>query len=367
MHIVHTEADGGKGGQPLRIINESLGMIQHGHQVTILCPESAPLHALARDAGLTVVTMPLRRKNLHSLQQLRGWLKANRHSVDVINSHNSADTWLVALANLTLSNPVPLVRTRHASGVPRNNWTTRWLFRKACAHIVTTGEALRQQMADIGVPMAQSTSVPSGVDTQRFHPADKQQARAHCGLSQEDFWLGVVSHLRPNKGHSVLLRALAAIDNPHIKLAIVGEGPHKATLEQEIVAQGLQERVVMAGHRSDPERWFPAFDIALSPSHDMEGVPQGVLQSLASRIATIATDAGGTADAVINGQTGMLIAQRDEAALREAIVKLYEDALLRETLAQQGYDYLCSHFTRECMLESMEKVFSTAAQRSSSR
>ncbi|WP_312345315.1 glycosyltransferase family 4 protein [Leclercia sp.] len=367
MHIVHTEADGGKGGQPLRIINESLGMIQRGHQVTILCPESAPLHGLARDAGLTVVTMPLRRKNLQNLQQLRGWLKENRSSIDVINSHNSADTWLVALANLTLSNPVPLVRTRHASGVPRNNWTTRWLFRKACAHIVTTGEALRQQMADIGVPMAQSTSVPSGVDTQRFHPADKKQARAYCGLSQTDFWLGVVSHLRPNKGHSVLLRALAAIDNPQIKLAIVGEGPHKATLEQEIIDLGLQARVVMAGHRSDPERWFPAFDVALSPSHDMEGVPQGVLQSLASRIATIATDAGGTADAVIDGKTGILIAQRDETALREAIVKLYEDALLREKLAQQGYDYLCSHFTRECMLASMEKVFSNAAQRNSSR
>ena len=68
MHIVHTEADGGKGGQPLRIINESLGMIQRGHQVTLLCPETAPLHALARNAGLTVVTMPLKRKNLKNLQ-----------------------------------------------------------------------------------------------------------------------------------------------------------------------------------------------------------------------------------------------------------------------------------------------------------
>jgi glycosyltransferase involved in cell wall biosynthesis len=273
----------------------------------------------------------------------------------------------VALANLTLSNPVPLVRTRHASGVPRNNWTTRWLFRKACAHIVTTGEALRHQVANIGVPMSQSTSVPSGVDTQRFHPADKHDARVHCGLSQEDFWLGVVSHLRPNKGHSVLLRALAKIDNPHIKLAIVGEGPHKATLEQEIVGLELQQRVVMAGHQSDPERWFPAFDIALSPSHDMEGVPQGVLQSLASRIATIATDAGGTGDAVIDGQTGILVAQRDENALHDAIVKLYDDADLREKLAQQGYDYLSTHFTRECMLDAMEKVFSEAAQRSRSR
>ncbi|MDU7100035.1 MAG: glycosyltransferase, partial [Enterobacter sp.] len=253
------------------------------------------------------------------------------------------------------------------SGVPRNNWTTRWLFRTACAHIVTTGEALRHQVANIGVPMSQSTSVPSGVDTQRFHPGDKHQARVHCGLSQGDFWLGVVSHLRPNKGHSVLLRALAKIANPHIKLAIVGEGPHKATLEQEIIALGLQQRVVMAGHQSDPERWFPAFDIALSPSHDMEGVPQGVLQSLATRIATIATDAGGTGDAVINGQTGVLVAQRDENALHDAIMKLYDDSALRETLAQQGYDYLSTHFTRECMLDAMEKVFSDAAQRSKSR
>ena len=96
MHIVHTEADGGKGGQPLRIINESLGMIQRGHQVTLLCPETAPLHALARNAGLPVVTMPLKRKNLKNLQVLRRWMKDNRHSIDVINSHNSADTWLVA-------------------------------------------------------------------------------------------------------------------------------------------------------------------------------------------------------------------------------------------------------------------------------
>lgn len=367
MHIVHTEADGGKGGQPLRIINESLGMLERGHQVTILCPETAPLHQMASDAGLTVVTMPLKRKNIANLLALRRWLRANRDSIDVINSHNSADTWLVVLANLTLSRPVPLVRTRHASGTPRNNWTTRWLFRRACAHIVSTGEALRYQMVDIGVPLEQTTSVPSGVDTRRFHPADKTAARELCGLAQDALWLGVVSHLRPNKGHSVLLKALAQINDPAIKLAIVGEGPHRATLEQEIVQLGLQDRVVMAGHQSKPSQWFPAFDIALSPSHDMEGVPQGVLQSLACRIATIATDAGGTADAIINERTGLLVAQRDAEALRGAIVRLAGDAALRDTLAQQGYDYLCAHLTRECMLAAMEKVFADAAQHTRSR
>ena len=360
MHIVHTEADGGKGGQPLRIINESLGMVQRGHQITLLCPEEAPLNDLARQAGLTVVNLPLKRKNLPNLLALRRWLKTN--DVDVINSHNSADTWLVALANQLLRRPVPLVRTRHASGKPRNNRGTRWLFGTACTHVVTTGEALRYQLVEIGVPLTHSTSVPSGVDTSRFAPGDKTAARRHCGLAQEDFWLGVVSHLRPNKGHSVLLRALAKINNPRVKLAIVGEGPHRETLEQEIIDLGLDARVVMAGHRSDPERWFPAFDIALSPSHDMEGVPQGVLQSLASRVATIATDAGGTADAVKDNETGLLVPQRDADALTRAITRLYEDSELRVRLAQQGYDFLCGHFTRDCMLDAMEKVFTDACR-----
>lgn len=92
MHIVHTEADGGKGGQPLRIINESLGMVARGHTVTILCPESAPLHQMAQAAGLTVVTMPLKRKNLSNLMRLRRWLLEQGNNIDVINSHNSADT-----------------------------------------------------------------------------------------------------------------------------------------------------------------------------------------------------------------------------------------------------------------------------------
>ncbi|EOC3071214.1 glycosyltransferase family 4 protein [Cronobacter malonaticus] len=366
MHIVHTEADGGKGGQPLRIINESLGMQARGHQVTIVCPEEVPLNTLARDAGLTVVNLPVGRKKIPNLLRLRAWLKHEAGHIDVINSHNSVDTWLVALASATLRNPPPLVRTRHASGKPRNNRGTRWLFGTACAHVVTTGEALRHQLEEIGVPLSHSTSVPSGVDTARFKPGDKHAARQDCGLSEDDFWLGVVSHLRPNKGHSVLLQALAQIDNPRIRLAIVGEGPHRAALEQEIAALGLQTRVVMAGHQREPQKWFPAFDIALSPSHDMEGVPQGVLQSLASRVATIATDAGGTADAVIDNQTGLLVGQRDAQALKAAIMRLYDDAALRERLAQQGYEYLCSHFTRDCMLEAMEQVFRNASRQASS-
>lgn len=360
MHIVHTEANGGKGGQPLRIINESLGMVQRGHKVTIACPADIPLNALAREAGLDVINLPFGRKNISNFMAIRQWMAKNINVISVINSHNSADTWLVALANATLAHPIPLVRTRHASGKPRNNRGTRWLFGRACAHVVTTGEALRHQLVAIGIPLSHSTSVPSGVDITRFKPGDKAVARSQCGLSQDDFWLGVVSHLRPNKGHVVLLHALAEIQEPSVKLAIVGEGPHLQTLEEQVARLGLHDRVYFAGHQSRPEEWFPAFDIALSPSHDMEGLPQGVLQSLACEVATIATDAGGTGDAVINEKTGLLVAQQDANALKKAVMRLYQDADLRARLAKDGYHYLRQHFTRDCMLDAMEQVFNLA-------
>ncbi|WP_255988413.1 glycosyltransferase family 4 protein [Chitinolyticbacter albus] len=367
LHIVHTEANGGRGGQPMRIVNEALGLAQRGHRTTILCPADVPLYTLASNAGLATMALPLGRKNPATLLKSWRWLHANAPQVDVINTHNSADSWLMALASLAIRNPPPLVRTRHASGAPRDNAATRWLMGTAHAHVVTTGEALRHQLVAIGVPLKHSSSVPSGVDTDRFIPGDRLAARQQLGLAPDAFWLGVVSHLRPNKGHEVLLQAMARLDIPQLHLAIVGEGTHREAIATRVAELGLTERVLFAGHQAAPQDWFPAFDIALSPSHDLEGLPQGVMQALACEVATIATDAGGTGDAIIDDVSGLLVPQRDPAALASAIERLYRDEALRQRLAVDGHRHLLAHFTRTHMLDSMERIFRDVAGRRAQR
>src|SRR5439155_1690703 len=84
--------------------------------------------------------------------------------VDVVNSHSSTDSWLAALACATLARAPALVRTRHISASIPNNLPTRWLYRSATRHIVTTGENLRLQLVrDNRIPPERITSVPQAL------------------------------------------------------------------------------------------------------------------------------------------------------------------------------------------------------------
>src|ERR1700691_3723542 len=150
MHIVHTEASLGWGGQEIRILGEAAGMIARGHRVSLLCPPAASIFSEAANRGVPVTALPIARKNLRGLLALRGWFK--NHVPDVVNTHSSTDSWLAALACASLSAPPPIVRTRHISAAVPNNTATRWLYRTATRHIVTTGEQLRAQlMRDNGI------------------------------------------------------------------------------------------------------------------------------------------------------------------------------------------------------------------------
>ena len=102
LHIVHTEASLGWGGQEIRILTEAEGMAKRGHRVTLIAPHEANIKRESEARGLTTITLPIGRKNLRGLFALRAWLKTN--PCDVINTHSSTDTWLAALACATLGN-----------------------------------------------------------------------------------------------------------------------------------------------------------------------------------------------------------------------------------------------------------------------
>ena len=126
MHIVHTESSQGWGGQEIRILSESEGMRARGHRVTVIAPASARVHQEAMRRGIESADLPLARKSLRGVVALRRWLAA--HPVDVINTHSSTDSWIVAVACSTLRAPPAIVRTRHVSVPIAKNAATRWLY-----------------------------------------------------------------------------------------------------------------------------------------------------------------------------------------------------------------------------------------------
>jgi glycosyltransferase involved in cell wall biosynthesis len=359
LHIVHTESSCGWGGQEIRILTEARGMIARGHQVTLLCPAEAPIFAAASRQGVPVQALPIARKGWRGMAAMRRWLQANR-GVSLINTHSSTDSWLVALACAALRRAPPIVRTRHVSSTVPDNRPTRWLYRKAARHVVTTGEALRQQLhRDNGLPLAHLTSVPTGIDLSRFAPGDKGEARAALGLAPEGSYLGIVSTLRSWKGHNYLLQAMTRLSaaHPDLRLLIVGDGPQRQNLEHKIAELGLGGKVVLVGQRDDVPLWLNALDIFTLPSYGEEGVPQAIMQAMACAVPVVSTTVGAIGEAVLDGETGILVAPRDADALYDALARLISDSAMRMNMGQAGLARARQRFGTAAMLDKMEAVF----------
>lgn len=357
MRIVHTEASLGWGGQELRILSEASGMRSRGHEVTLLCPAQARIFEAARRRGLPVAALPLGRKRPGGVVALARWL--GQHQVDVINTHSSTDTWLAALACATRRPAPPIVRTRHISAPLPDNSATRWLYRRATAHVVTTGEALRRELIERnGLPAQRVTSIPTGIDTGLFSPGDRAAARARLGLAaQQRAIVGIVATLRSWKGHRYLLEAFAALDLAHKLLLIVGDGPQRAALEQQARTLGLGDNVLFAGNQEDVLPWLQALDVFALPSYANEGVPQALLQAMLCGLACVTTPVGSIGEAALDGTTALIAAPQDVDSLRAALARLLADPPLRRRLGDAARAHCARCFGFDMMLERMEGVF----------
>jgi len=359
LRILHTESSHGWGGQEIRILTEARGMQDRGHEVLIATTDNAELLPAAARLGLQTVVLPMRRKGIRELLGVRAWLAANHDRFDVINTHSSTDSWLVALSRASLRGCPPILRTRHISTLVNTNFTTRWLYCSATAHIVVTGEALRRQLHEQNAyPLAHMTSIRTGIDLERFQPLDKTAMRQALGVPEKTI-IGILATLRDWKGHDYLLDAMVSLRLrfPDLQLIVVGDGPRRTHLERRTRELGLQDIVRFVGNQDNVEQWLATFDVFALPSYGEEGVPQAIMQAMACGLPVISTPVGAISEAVVADRTGLLIPPRDTAALVAAIARLLEDAELRKNFSQAAVTYARANFGIDHLLDQMEAVF----------
>jgi glycosyltransferase involved in cell wall biosynthesis len=355
---VHTEASVGWGGQEIRILEETQGMIARGHEVEIWAVAGSGILAEAERRAIPHRALSIGRKSLRGVLAMRRALTSVRP--DVVNAHSSTDTWLVALALLTLGEAPPLVRTRHVSSPVPDNFPTRWLYQRATRHIVTTGERLRETLLrENRFREDRITSVPTGIDPSRFRPGDKAKARRTLGLDPRGRYVGIVATLRSWKGHLYLIEAFArlAAADAAVRLLIVGEGPMRPLLEQKIAELGLAPKVTLAGRQDGVEPWFQAMDVFCLPSYANEGVPQAIVQAMLSGLPVVTTPVGSIVEAVTDQETALLVAPKDASALAAAIRRLLDDPALAERLGREARAQAERKFGRDAMIARMEAVF----------
>ena len=185
---------------------------------------------------------------------------------------------------------------------------------------VAVDEAVRRH----AVHPQRITLVPNGIDTERlrFDAALRREARAALRLDDRFAWLSV-GRLTAAKRHTDLLAATTIVRRtvPNVQTLIVGDGPLREALENEIRSGDLASNVSLLGLRDDVRQLMLAAD-GFVLSSAWEGLPMVLLEAAASSLPIVATDVGGSGDAVRDRDTGYLTPARDPRALADAMLRL---------------------------------------------
>lgn len=207
--------------------------------------------------------------------------------------------------------------------------------------IIANSEAIRRDLIRERAPASRLWVVPNGVDAENFqpNPARGLAMRQSLNIMQDSLVMVIVANLIPYKGHVDLLDALSSIKDQlpgGWQLLCVGRDDGVGnSLREHAAALGLKDRVHFLGSRTDIPGLLNAADIGLLCSHE-EGLPNAVLEAMASGIPVIATEVGGTGEIIENNVTGRLVPARDTTALSTAILELAKDPAHRKTLGSNA-------------------------------
>lgn len=144
----------------------------------------------------------------------------------------------------------------------------------------------------------------------------------------------MVANLRPVKGHADLIAALARMQDPPV-VRLVGDGPERADLEQQVADAGLADRVIFEGQVVDGAARFADAQFALLVSHS-ESSPNVILEAMGYGLPVVATAVGGVPELVIDEKTGLLVTPGAPDELAAAIARLAADPLLRQRWGRAG-------------------------------
>lgn len=236
----------------------------------------------------------------------------------------------------------------------------RWLHPRMSLIAGNSRAVLRELEAE-GVPPSRLRLTYNGIRLPA--PADaggRARSRAALALAPDALVIISVANLIPYKGHLDLLEALAPIAGTlpgDWRLVCAGRDlGHGAALLRRARELGLGGRALWLGARDDVAELLAAADLGVLASHE-EGFSNAVLEGMGAGLPMVVTDVGGNAEAVLDGETGIVVPARDPAGLGRAILRLAADPALRLRLGRAGRARVAAHFSLEACVDQYEELY----------
>jgi len=209
-----------------------------------------------------------------------------------------------------------------------------------------------------GIEADKIITIPYGVDLDLYSCRNGIKKREELNLNAFDPVIGVVGHLSEVKGHTYLIEAAPKIckEFPDVKFVFAGSGPQRETLEKQVKNFNLSSNFHFLGVRRDIPELLNIIDIFVLPSL-FEGLPNVILEAMASSKPVVASAVGGIPEAVQHQVTGLLVPPKDPDALADAILKMLADREWATNMGKEGRKRVEEFFSIENEVKKIQQVY----------
>ena len=361
LHILHSEAATGWGGQEIRVFQECQLLLERGHRVSLVYQPDSPLgNKCNQFSHPNLSYFPLVMKKAFSLSALFSLIKIVKCSrPDVLHSHSSIDSWLIAITGTFLG--IPIIRSRHVMIPMRNHFFNRWLYTKAPQKILTSGQGIANMVSkQVGVPIDKIKCIPAGVDFRRFDfQISGEKVREELGVSPHQPLIGKIAIIRGWKGHDYLIDSVPLVlkNFPEARFVIVGSGPGYESICTRIKNHGIEKSVFMLGHREDIPEIMAALDIHCVASFAIEGTTQVIPQAFAMKTAVVSTRMISILPLLGNGERGVLVKLKNSHDMASGIMKILNDRESAQVMTEKAFTFCKTDLGVDKMMEQTIAVY----------
>ena len=359
---MHVMGGGDVGGAKTHIMNMVTGLTRR-NEVMLVSFRAGPFADEARERGIDVRVIE-RHNPFRAASEMRELV--DQFQPDIIHCHGGRANLMGAMVRR--SRRVPVLTTVHS------DYKLDYLGNPLKQHTFGAANAVALRFLDFYQPVADRmarTLIERGFDPEHivkiyngmdFHRPEGEFDRAQylkenygTEIEDGDVLCGIAARLTAVKDIQTTVRAFAKAleDAPQLRLFIAGEGEDEDMLKKLAAQLGVSERVTFCGWVSPVEPFFRAMDINLLSSVS-ETFPYSILEGICAGCATICSDVGGMPELIDTGENGYIFPVGDDKKLSEYMVRLANDAQLREQFAHDLYEKASRDFSKDKMCERQE-------------
>jgi len=259
---------------------------------------------------------------------------------DIIHAHNLYFQLTMVAPFIKRLTHVPLVTTLHLprmlyNRIPLDSFIDTYratvgglITRSSDKLIAVSRVVMKHAIADLRVPRQKIVFIPNGVDTHSYSPSDREATNPIVTY---------IGRLIENKGPQYLVEAGFDIlkNHPDTRIYIIGDGPMKEKLSQQVGFLGLEDRIHILGSIPDIRPILQMTTVFVRPSLT-EGMSLAVLEAMASGLPVVASNIEGNAEVVKNGVNGYLVPPANPKALAEAVAFLLGNREIVRTVGKNA-------------------------------